>query len=111
MPCDSVREIGVDLRAADPEILLRALERAGFSGARVTEEAIYASTAIGQRITITDGQVQMRGAYIERAEVERVAATVTRAYAEEAVVTACKRYGYSWAKAADGRLNLSRRGF
>lgn len=112
MPCYTERTVSVALNVADEGVLTRALTALG---ATDISRAADRLTAIidGQLITIREGQVEMTGAYITRAVVERMSATIHQAYGREAVQTAAKRFGFTVTrdKADANHFTLGRRTF
>ena len=105
MPCDTVRTVTLDLTVADNEVLLRGLKAAGFT---VYEQrvGISARSKSGALITIANGK-----ASVEEGD-EAVVNEVKRAYSNEAVRTAAKRFGWTTKQdAKTGAVTLSRRAF
>jgi hypothetical protein len=89
MPCDQQRTYGLAFEAADQGVLERALQQSGLhvhAGGSVT--ALAASI-------IRTGQVRFTGAYMTEARAEELATQLRVAYANEAIKTAAKRYGWT----------------
>ena len=89
MPCDTIREVTVELKAADKGVLLRGLAAAGFRNVQDAGHAIYAVSKRGTPVEIERGQITVR------AGQEYVVNEVKRAYASEAIRTAAKRFNFN----------------
>lgn len=107
MPCDTIRTTTLDLNVADEGVLLRGLRATGWE-VRTSDDMLNAyRRTTGDAFSVTHGQITVR------AGREAIADEVKQAYAQEAVRTAAKKYGFTVkvdAKDA-AHVTLSRRGF
>lgn len=88
MPCWTVRETSVELGAADPDVLRRGLEAAGF------ELSMYGSALLVMRGGQIVAEIENGRATVNRGDTD-VVNEIKRAYSAEVVKTAAKRFGYS----------------
>jgi hypothetical protein len=99
MPCDQINLISVDLSAANEGILHDAL-----AADADIKQAGKGFTYKGYPFEIKEGKVIAD----ERDAVE-IANAVNRAYSNQTVKVAAKRYGWAVKQTSDGKLTLSKR--
>lgn len=105
MPCWTERTVTLDLKVADEGVLVRALKATGL--------AIHAGLSpqmLARRIVET-GTITFIN--VEEDRAQELAARVKVAYANEAVRTAAKRFGWTTAKSTvvQGAVELTRKSF
>jgi hypothetical protein len=88
LPCWTVRETSVELDAADPEILRRGLEAAGF------ELSMYGTALLVMRGGQIVAEIENGRVTVNRGDTG-VVNDIKRAYSTEVVKTAAKRFGYT----------------
>jgi hypothetical protein len=89
MPCWTRRTTTVELAAADPEVLRRGLLAAEFTITAESDGVLAVNSRDGRGATIARGQVRvLRGD-------ECVINEIKRAYSQEVVKSAAKRFGYT----------------
>lgn len=88
MPCWTVRETSVELAAADPDILRRGLEAAGF------ELSMYGSALLVMRGGQIVAELENGRVTVNRGDTG-IVNEIKRAYSAEVVKVAAKRFGYS----------------
>ena len=93
MPCDQVQLITVSLQAADSAVLKAALEALGAYGIRTVGETLSAYLD-GERLSMRDGKITLATSYGSEREARETANKIQRAYAEQTIRTAAKRYGW-----------------
>ncbi len=93
MPCDQVQLITVSLQAADGDILKQALESIGAYSVRMIGTRLHAYLD-GESITMRDGKITLATAYGNASDARETANRIQRAYAEQTVRTAAKRFGW-----------------
>lgn len=110
MPCFTERTVGVDLKnVADPQILLRALEAAGYSGVRVEGARIVGVTPARERFEISEGQVKVTGSLDRdlRNKAAEISGDISRVYAKEVMRTVGKQYGFQITQDAKNPLHMT----
>lgn len=88
MPCDAVRNITLDLKVANRDVLKRGLKAAGWDIYEYGDTLIINKGRM--RAEISGGRIKAEESY-----AKLVAGEVKQAYATEAVRTAAKQYGWS----------------
>jgi hypothetical protein len=88
LPCWTVRQTSVELDAADPEILRRGLEAAGF------ELSMYGTALLVMRGGQIVAEIENGRVTVNRGDTG-VVNDIKRAYSTEVVKTAAKRFGYT----------------
>ena len=108
MPCDQVQLITVSLQAADSAVLKAALEALGAYGVRTVGETLIAYLD-GERISMRAGKITLATAYGSEREARATANRIQRAYAEQTVRTAAKRYGWKVKQGATRASDTNKR--
>ena len=105
MPCYTTRTITLDFKAADAELLAKALEKAGLRNHAQGRSLIDLA-----RRVIADGKISIAGVSEERA-IELVGKAKV-AYAAEVVQFAGRKFGFNVKASADQRrFTLNKRTF
>ena len=107
MPCFTERTVTLDFTVADEGVLLRALDAIGLAA------HVNADLADIARRIVETGRLSITGATMTQDRAEEWARKLKVAYAEDAVKTAAKKFG--WNVTVDQKnpqvLNLGRRSF
>jgi hypothetical protein len=103
LPCWTVRETSVELDAADPDILRRGLEAAGF------ELSNYGNALLVMRSGQIVAEIENGRVTVNRGDTA-IVNEVKRAYSAEVVKIAAKRFGYSLTtNKQSGKITAGRR--
>jgi hypothetical protein len=106
MPCYTTRTITLDFKAADAELLAKAMDKAGLRAHGVGDLLNLA------RRVVQTGQISFTGSTMTEAKALELAGATQRAYAAEVVQYAAKRFGFNVKASQDQRqFTLTKRSF
>lgn len=104
MPCWTVNTISVELKAADWELLKKAVASLGYVNAFVDEAAkIIRFTYAGRTVTVERDRIY------HAVGTESVVAEIKRGYAQTVVKAAAERFRWGVKQAGENKLQISRR--
>lgn len=104
MPCNQVRETTLDIKAANLDVMTRALEALGMTTHREAD-VIRVVTREGVSGYYTAGRLVLNG--VSRLDQ----ATVQREYSTQSIISTAKRQGWQLRFQSDGRIEATRRRF
>lgn len=104
MPCDTIRQVTVELKVADKQILLLGLLASGFTTRALSEDRLTFSKGLATgvidlkagRITIQEGN-------------EKVINEIKRSYSSEVIRQSAKRFGWNLNQTEENRYVAKRR--
>lgn len=103
MPCYQVITQSVELKAANLDLLTRAIEGLGHQVSRVGDTLSF--FVDGYRVTVQGGRIELptgRAAIVDH---------IKRAYSSEVLKTAAARFGWSHQVSGVNKVALTRRAF
>lgn len=104
MPCWTVNTISVDLKAADWELLKKAVASLGYVNVFVDEVSRRMTFIYGGRTVTVE-----RDKIIHAIGAESVVTEIKRGYAQTVVKAAAERFRWGVKEAGENKLQISRR--